>query len=280
MIKHLEENKLILGFVGGGNMASSMIAGLIRNGFPAEHIMVSTPSETTRERLRATFAVTVMQDNKALVEKADIVVLAVKPQVLISVVSEMAVSLQKKSTLIVSVAAGIRTISISAILGDEYPVARIMPNTPAMLGCAVSGLFVNAHVKKDQKTFIETIARAIGSVIWLENEAKMDVATAISGGGPAYFFMFMEHMQKVGEDLGLNAEDAKLLVLQTALGASKMAFEHKGSLKELRENVTSPNGTTEAALKHFEKMNFETIIEKAIIAATKRGEELSSEFGK
>ena len=261
-------------------MASSMIAGLIRNGFPAEHIMVSTPSETTRERLRATFAVTVMQDNKALVEKADIVVLAVKPQVLISVVSEMAVSLQKKSTLIVSVAAGIRTISISAILGDEYPVARIMPNTPAMLGCAVSGLFVNAHVKKDQKTFIETIARAIGSVIWLENEAKMDVVTAISGGGPAYFFMFMEHMQKVGEDLGLNAEDAKLLVLQTALGASKMAFEHKGSLKELRENVTSPNGTTEAALKHFEKMNFETIIEKAIIAATKRGEELSSEFGK
>ena len=280
MIKHLEENKLILGFAGGGNMASSMIAGLIRNGFPAEHIMVSTPSETTRERLRATFAVTVMQDNKALVEKADIVVLAVKPQVLISVVSEMAVSLQKKSTLIVSVAAGIRTISISAILGDEYPVARIMPNTPAMLGCAVSGLFVNAHVKKDQKTFIETIARAIGSVIWLENEAKMDVVTAISGGGPAYFFMFMEHMQKVGEDLGLNAEDAKLLVLQTALGASKMAFEHKGSLKELRENVTSPNGTTEAALKHFEKMNFETIIEKAIIAATKRGEELSSEFGK
>jgi len=117
-------------------------------------------------------------------------------------------------------------------------------------------------------------------VIWLENEAKMDVVTAISGGGPAYFFMFMEHMQKVGEDLGLNAEDAKLLVLQTALGASKMAFEHKGSLKELRENVTSPNGTTEAALKHFEKMNFETIIEKAIIAATKRGEELSSEFGK
>jgi pyrroline-5-carboxylate reductase len=274
------QDETTIGFIGGGNMASCMIDGLIRSGFEPSRIIASAPSEETLQRLRAMFAIRVTQDNQDVAMQADVLIFAVKPQILLSVASALVSTIQEKQPLVISIAAGIGSDDLNHALGGNVALARIMPNTPSLIGCGAAGLYANTQVSDAQKSLVESIARATGVVVWIDDEKLIDVVAAVSGSGPAYFFMFMECLQKSAETLGLKPDDAKLLVLQTALGASRMALESDESLATLRERVTSPQGTTEAALNVFNQQNMPATIEQALDAAIHRAKELGEQFGK
>ncbi|WP_456378246.1 pyrroline-5-carboxylate reductase [Thiolapillus sp.] len=268
-----------LAFIGGGNMASALINGLIEDGIPPQNILVAEPDEKRREQLAARFGVRTVDDNNNAAAQADILILAVKPQALKEVATTLASALIQNKPLCLSIAAGIRHASLQHWLGEGIPVVRVMPNTPAMLKAGASGLYAPEDVNETQRSEAEHIVRATGIAVWLDDEHQMDALTAVSGSGPAYFFLFMEAMENSARKLGLPKKTAHLLVLQTALGAARMAMESANDLQELRNSVTSPGGTTEKALAVFQEHKLEQLVEAAMTAARDRSITLSESLG-
>jgi len=268
-----------LAFIGAGNMASSIIGGLVGKGYSPRAIIASDPHEGTLERLKAVAPVRVTSDNHKAIADADVVILAVKPQVMKDVLQPIAAALRESRPLIISIAAGIEIRSIETWLGDELPIVRCMPNTPALVQTGATGLFANTAVSDAQRTQADTILRAVGIALWVSSEAEIDAVTAVSGSGPAYFFLVMEAMQAAGEKLGLSADVAKQLTLQTALGAAQMAIASDVDTAELRRRVTSPNGTTERAIAAFEKGGLRDLFQKALTDCRDRSIELARELG-
>lgn len=270
-------NNQKIGFIGAGNMARSLIGGLIASGVKSTRIYAADPDAGTRNSLSQDFSIQTIADNQQLVDSCDVVIFAVKPQVLKNVATSLNAN---KSALYLTIAAGIPSSSLETWLGSGAAIVRAMPNTPALVLSGASGLYANTHVSEAQKETAESILRAVGLTIWVEEEKQMDAVTALSGSGPAYFFMVMEAMEKAGEELGLPAETARLLAIQTGFGAAKLALEIEGDPATLRKQVTSPGGTTEQAIKTFETLGLPEIFSKAMKAARDRAEQLALELGK
>ena len=265
-----------IGFIGAGNMARSLIGGLISSGVKSKNLFATDHSEATRDAISEDFSIQTFSSNQALIDECDVIVFAVKPQVLKTVATSVKA---KDAALYISIAAGIPSESLDNWLGANKAVVRTMPNTPSLVLSGASGLFANAQVSEAQKETAESILRAVGLTVWVENEAQLDAVTALSGSGPAYFFMVMEAMEKAGEELGLPPETARLLAIQTGFGSTKLALEMDDSPEELRKKVTSPGGTTEQAIKTFEEFGLIEIFSKAMKAASDRAEELAKELG-
>lgn len=269
-----------LAFIGGGNMAASLIGGLVADNLDPNQITVSDNDDRQRERLAANFGVHTGADNIAAVTAADVVVLAVKPQILKAVAEQLAAAVQETRPLVVSVAAGVRSDDIERWLGGQMAVVRAMPNTPALVQSGATALYANPQVSAAQRDLAESILRAAGLTLWVTDEAAMDAVTALSGSGPAYFFRIMEAMENAATDLGLPAETAHLLTLQTALGAAKMALESSEPVSVLRERVTSPGGTTEQGLRVLTEHHIDELMAQVLKAAHDRSRELASLLGK
>ncbi len=263
-------------FVGGGNMARSLIAGLVRQGVPATQIHVAEPVAALRESLAADFGVQTHDNAAEAAAQGQTWLLAVKPQVLREVCQSLQALAQAQAPLVVSIAAGITSAQLQRWLGGALPVVRAMPNTPALLGAGVTGLYATAAVDAQQQAQADRVLASAGRTVWIDDEALMDSVTAVSGSGPAYVFLLAEAMEAAGIAQGLPAEAARALVVQTLLGASRMLDEAGESPAELRRRVTSPNGTTQAAIESFQADGFEALVAKALQAAQQRGRELSA----
>lgn len=265
-----------IAFIGGGNMARSLIGGLIARGTAAGAIRVSEPVDALREGLVRDFGITTTADNAEAAGPAGLWVLAVKPQVMRAVCEALAPLAQQARPLVVSIAAGITAAQLQRWLGGGIAVVRTMPNTPALLGAGVTGLFASAEVDANGRDQATNLLASAGKTVWIEDEAKMDAVTATSGSGPAYVFLLAEAMQAAAEAEGLPAEAARALVLETVLGAARMLTESGEPAGELRRRVTSPGGTTQAAIETFEAGGFRALVADAIRNATERGRQLSA----
>ena len=272
------ENKTVIGFIGAGNMAYALIKGLLNNGFDANQINISDPNEELLRNRESELKVTTYSDNTSLLSNSDIIFFAVKPQVLSSVCLELK-GVVKSKHLFVSIVAGIRSSDINRWLGGNFALIRTMPNTPALFQTGVTGLFANELVNNEQKSLVSSILSSVGECFWVNEEKLIDAITAISGSGPAYFFLLMESMKQAGMALGLDEETANSLSIQTAYGASLMANKTGKDSRTLRTEVTSPNGTTQSAIESFQDQNFEGIVANATRAAYDRARELSNELG-
>jgi pyrroline-5-carboxylate reductase len=268
---------LVFTFIGGGNMAGSLIGGLISGGCRPEQFRVSDPDPQQRERLRQRFGIQTTDSNQQAVTGADVIVLAVKPQAAAQALEGLGSS--APDALYISVIAGIREAQLKRWLSTGALVIRAMPNTPALLGCGVSGLHADQSISAEQREIAENVMRSSGAVIWVEEEALLDPVTAVSGSGPAYFFLLMEAMTRAGVELGLAPEAARLLTQETALGAARMALESDDDVADLRRRVTSPGGTTAAALAVLQTRNVPAAIGEAVRAACDRAGQLADEFG-
>ncbi len=257
-------------------MARSLIGGLIARGQAAASIHVSEPHAELRDALALDFAVNTYSDNSQAVEHAAVWVFAVKPQVMKAVGKGLMDAAQRQHPLVISIAAGITSQQLERWLGGGLAVVRTMPNTPALLGAGATGLFANEKVSADQRRIAEGLLQAAGLTVWIDDEARMDAVTALSGSGPAYVFLLAEAMQAAGQAQGLPPEAARALTLQTIFGAARMLNESGEPAALLRQRVTSPGGTTQAALETFEAGGFRSLVEQAIAAATRRGGELSA----
>ena len=273
------DNKKI-SFIGGGNMAQALISGLISCGVKPSLISVADPSSEAREQLAAKGLNTVdpTADAKAAVIGADIVVLAVKPQVMKVVVSGFADVLDTQ--LVISVAAGLSTALLSNMLGGYSNIVRAMPNTPAMIQMGATGLYGTDNISAEQKQLATAVMEASGLVMWVDNEEHMHAVTAVSGSAPAYMFYFIEAMVDGGVALGLDKEQASALAMQTMLGAAKMALRSEDAPSELRRKVTSPNGTTQAAIESMQANDISRQIVEAMQACADRSQALSEEMSK
>ena len=262
-------------FIGAGNMARSLIVGLLQDKAQVA-LRVADPDQHQLDAIRQHWPeVMATTNNLEAIQGADVVVLAVKPQIMREVAQGLAAQVQRSHPLIVSVAAGIRESALNGWLGGNLPLVRCMPNTPALVQACATGLYANANVSEAQRSLAESILRAVGITLWFDEEDKLDAVTAVSGSGPAYFFLVMEAMQTAAEKLGIEAEDAKLLVIQTALGAARLALESGEQPAELRRKVTSKGGTTEAALKVLNEGGLPALFEQALAAAANRSRELA-----
>lgn len=266
-----------IGFIGGGNMASSLISGLIASGHSPQHLWVSDINPDTLKALAKNLNVNTTESNDELINAVDVVVLAVKPQALSSVAKSAAALIQQKKSLVVSIAAGISQQSLSQWLGADIAIVRCMPNTPALVLTGATALHANVQVSAEQRDLAENIMRSVGIALWVNDESELDAVTAVSGSGPAYYFLLMEAMEKAALELGLNEVTARLLVQQTALGAAKIALESSESPEQLRKRVTSPSGTTHQAIETFEKGGFTELVSKALHAARDRSIEMSKQ---
>jgi len=266
-------------FIGGGNMATSLVGGLRAHDHPGDQIWVSDPDIDLLGAHQERFSVQTSADNALAARHADVVVLAVKPQVMREVALGLRECVQQSKPLVLSIAAGVREVDMQRWLGGDVAIVRCMPNTPALLGAGATGLFANSQVNSGQRVAAENIMRAAGITIWVENEALLDAVTAVSGSGPAYFFLLMELMEKVGTELGLDVESARALTLQTALGAARMALESGDSPNVLRKRVTSPGGTTEQAVNSFIDGGMEDQVRRALEAARDRAIDLGAQLG-
>ena len=267
-----------IAFIGAGNMASSIFGGLIEDGWPKNKIWATARSEATLEKVKNQYGVQVTPDNHQAVRQSEIVVLCVKPQMMKAVLQDLAPTLKEAKPLLISVAAGINLDSLQTWAGSHLPIVRCMPNTPALLRCGVSGLFANELANAEQKAVTDTIFKAVGMALWVDNENLIDSVIAVSGSGPAYYFLFMEAMTEVGTRLGFDRETAEQLTLQTALGAAKMAVGSDVDARELRRQVTSPGGTTEQAIKAFQTGGLEQLVEQAMQAAVDRAAEMTRQL--
>ncbi|WP_024792053.1 pyrroline-5-carboxylate reductase [Candidatus Ruthturnera calyptogenae] len=271
------QNSLI-GFIGAGNMAYAIISGLINNGIKHNQIKISDTNKALLSLRKTEFNLEVFTDNTKLAIQCNVIVLAVKPQVLSSVCKDLKNKLAI-NTLIISIAAGVRSRDIERWLGDNQAIVRTMPNMPALLNQGITGLFANKQVSDKQKSLAENILNSVGECLWVNDEGLLDVITAVSGSGPAYFFLMLESMTKVGAALGLDEAVAQKLSIQTALGASIVASSSEDSPQQLRNKVTSKNGTTQAAIESFQDQDFEVIIAHAMRAAFNRANEIGMELG-
>lgn len=268
-----------LAFIGGGNMAAALISGLTKRGLPPERVMVADPSPEQLKRVARDYAVQTAPDNAAAVQGAEVVVLAVKPQQMRGVALGLAPHLATSPPLVISVAAGIPHASLARWFGPKIPVIRTMPNRPALNGFGATGLFAPAGVGAAYRALAETIMAAVSATVWVEHESQMDTVTAVSGSGPAYFFLFMEALEAAAHERGLPADVAHRLTLETAFGAAQMARQSADSLATLREQVTSKGGTTAAALEVLNGAGLRAIVAHAVAAADRRSAELAAEFG-
>jgi pyrroline-5-carboxylate reductase len=262
-------------FIGGGNMAQALIGGLLSRGLPTTRITVSDPVEQIRQILEEK-GIQTTTDNVEAIQNADVVVLAVKPQVLATVLQPLKGLLSDK--LVISIIAGAEIQTISELIGGSQRIVRVMPNTPALVQTGAHGIYASEAVNALDRELTSQILAATGLTIWVDSEAQIDAVTAVSGSGPAYFFYLMESMIRAGKNLGLDEKVATALTLQTALGAAQMAITSSNSPSELRKNVTSPNGTTQAALEVFDRAQISQNIQAALAAAQKRSQELAQEL--
>jgi pyrroline-5-carboxylate reductase len=269
-----------IGFIGAGNMARSLAGGLLANGWSAQQLLLADPDPDQRRGAEQALGLKTFDDNRAVAAAADVLVLAVKPQVLHTVATDLAATVQRKQPLVVSIAAGIRIADIERWLGGNLALVRVMPNTAALVGSGASGLCANARVSAAQRDLAESILRAVGVTVWVEDEGLMDVITAVSGSGPAYFFLAMEALEAAAVRHGLDARTARLLTLETAFGAAKMALEGGEEPAQLRRRVTSPGGTTERAVQALEGGGLGRLFDEAVAAAITRARELADLFGK
>jgi len=262
-------------------MASSLIGGLTSSAAPPAHILVAEPNAVQREQLAQQFGIQTTANNSDTL-KADVVVLAVKPQLLQTVCRQLGETLGQSNPqpLFISIAAGVRSADIDRWLGGNQAIVRCMPNTPSLLQSGATGLYANPQVNTRQKTLAENILQAVGITLWVNREDELDAVTAVSGSGPAYFFLLMEAMQQAGVKLGLEPETAEKLVLQTALGAALMADNSDVDVATLRARVTSKGGTTEQAIRSFQAANFEQLVENALKTASDRSQTLADELSK
>ncbi|MCC5884057.1 MAG: pyrroline-5-carboxylate reductase [Halomonas sp.] len=267
-------------FIGAGNMASAIIGGMIDNGHPANAITATSPSDAFLAPVHERFGIRTNTDNVAAVREADIVVLAVKPQVMREVCEGLRDTLQRQRPLIISVAAGLSAESLQEWMGGGLPLIRCMPNTPSLVGAGAAGLYATAEVSTEQRAQASELLEAVGIVEWVEQEALLDAVTAVSGSGPAYFFLMLEAMEEAGTKLGLPAETARRLAIQTALGAASMAQQSELTPDRLKRNVMSPGGTTERAVEHMEQAGLRGILTDAMDACVARAREMSEELGK
>ena len=272
-----------LAFIGGGNMAGALIGGLIKRGVPASHLVVADPSAEQRERLAKSYGVGQTADNAEAVRGAEVVLLAVKPQQMRAVAQALAPHLnapaqQGARPLVISVAAGIPHAALARWFGPAVPVVRTMPNRPALNGFGATGLYAPEAVGAANRALAESIMAAVSATVWVEHESQMDTVTALSGSGPAYFFLFMEALQAAAHERGLPEDVAHRLTLATAFGAAEMARHSSDSLATLREQVTSKGGTTAAALAVLDAAGLRAIVAHAVAAADRRSAELAAEF--
>ena len=267
-------------FIGGGNMARAIYRGLVESGFPAENIGVVDPSEAAQSAARASGLIRIAESATDADLSADLIVLAVKPQITDFALSPLAHRVSSTATVL-SIIAGINSASLANLLGlpSDDAVVRSMPNTPALVGEGITGLFSNSDQRAHGRILAERVMSAVGQCVWVSNESDLDLVTAISGSGPAYFFLFMESLADAAIELGMSPQTAHQLSMQTALGAAKLAQASDDGLAKLRENVTSPGGTTEQAIESFEASELRAIVMSATRAAKKRSIELSEEFG-
>jgi len=267
-----------LAFIGGGNMAAALIGGLTRRGLPGDRLVVADPSQAQLQRLVRDYAVTIAADNASAVKDAEAVVLAVKPQQMRAVAADLAPHLAA-CPLVISIAAGIPHAALARWFGPRIPIIRAMPNRPALNGFGATGLYAPPSVGAANRALAEMIMAAVSATVWVEHEPQMDTVTALSGSGPAYFFLFMEALEAAAQERGLPAEIAHRLTLETAFGAAQMARQSTDSLAVLREQVTSKGGTTAAALAVLDAAGLRAIVAHAVAAADRRSAELAAEFG-
>jgi len=267
-----------IAFVGGGNMATSLVSGLIHAGWSGQQITVIDRNADKREQLAGQYGVNVAEAAQGDALDVDALVLAVKPQVMGDTVRALRAELDDRRPLILSVAAGITLSALRGWLGEDFAYVRTMPNTPSLLGVGATGLFADDRTTADQRQLADAIMKTAGITTWVEREALIDAVIATSGSGPAYFFAFMEAMHKGAIELGLSEDSARQLVLQTALGAARMAVESGDDPATLRAKVTSRGGTTAEALKHFSEGNLDGLVAGAMQAATRRADEMAQQL--
>jgi len=267
-------------FIGCGNMGRSLIGGLIANGLSENFIIGTDINPEQRQTTASQYNIEVLEDNQQAIKDADVVVLAVKPQSMEDTLKPIKVTLSLGNPLLISIAAGIKLSHLGKWAGEDLAIVRVMPNTPALIQVGATALCANKNTSNAQRDLAETIMRSVGLALWLDDETLLDIVTALSGSGPAYYFLIMEVMEKAASQLGLPQEQARILTLQTAFGAAKMALESSHDAESLRKQVTSPGGTTEQALKVLMDGGIEDLFNDALKAAQKRSVELADEFGK
>ena len=267
-------------FIGAGNMASAIIGGLIDNGIASDSITATSPTEDMLRPVSQRFGVNTQTDNNTAIRNTDVVVLAVKPQIMHDVCRAMQETAMQQRPLIISIAAGLDAETINQWLGGGHAVVRCMPNTPALVGAGAAGLYANAKVDDAQRQLATELMEAVGLVEWVDDEALLDAVTAVSGSAPAYFFLMFEAMEEAGAALGLPADTARRLAMQTALGAAKMALASDKPPAELKRNVMSPGGTTERAIQHLEDAGLRRTMAEAMNACADRAGEMADELGK
>ena len=265
-----------IAIIGGGNMATALIGSLFTSDHNINQIRVAEPGIEARERLEKRWPIKCFDQAAEAIEGMDAIVLAVKPAVVSLVLEEIGGLINSKQ-MIISIAAGIHSDQISAQISSDSPVVRTMPNTPALIGLGITGMYACDKCSQSQRDYAQRIMESAGEVVWLEEEALLDVVTAISGSGPAYFYYMIEALRDAGTRLGLPVATASKLALYTARGAGAMAVQSHADVSELRRRVTTKGGTTEAALNQFIAANFQQMIDSAVEAATRRGQELANE---
>lgn len=268
-----------IAFIGAGNMAASIIGGLIASGHPASAIRAADPHPPSLEKLAASAPVNLFDNNAQAASEADVIIMAVKPQAMADAVESISEAVRRNAAVVISIAAGVTIATIQSRLGGAAAVVRCMPNTPALLGAGASALYASREVNDSQRAHAEAILSAVGVCCWVDEEQALDAITALSGSGPAYFFYFMEAMIEKACALGLDRKTARLMTQQTALGAARMAQENALELAELRRRVTSPGGTTERALQSFEQDDLPGAVDRAMQAAAQRAAEMAREMG-
>jgi pyrroline-5-carboxylate reductase len=268
-----------LAFIGGGNMAAALIGGLTKKGLAPDRIIVADPSREQLDRLIRDYGIAAAADNVSAVDGAEVVILAVKPQLLRTVAHGLKDRLDQSKPLVISIAAGIPHAALTRWFGPQVPVVRTMPNRPALNGFGATGLFAPLTVGAAHRALAEAIMAAVSATVWVEHESQMDTVTALSGSGPAYFFLFMEALEAAAHERGLPNDIAHKLTLETAFGAAQMARQSLDSLSTLRDQVTSKGGTTAAALAVLDAAGLRAIVAHAVAAADRRSAELAAEFG-
>jgi pyrroline-5-carboxylate reductase len=268
-----------LAFLGGGNMGRALIGGLLRRGTRPEHISVGESFQAARDALSADFGIQATDDNAGAVAAASVVVVAVKPQVAGNVLTPLKPLLQRTRPLVISIAAGIRIAAFEDWCGAGVPIVRAMPNRPALVGAGATGLYAPPNVSNSQRDLAEKVMQAVGEVVWVGSEDHLDVVTALSGSGPAYFFLLAELLTQGATDLGLEPSAARRLAIATLHGAGQLAHAGDGDLAKMRAEVTSKGGTTQAAVESLESADLRGIVARALEAATRRSRELAEQFG-
>ncbi|SFR82839.1 pyrroline-5-carboxylate reductase [Marinobacter daqiaonensis] len=267
-----------IGFIGAGNMATAIIGGMLDSGFRAANIWVSAPDDDHLQTMRRKFGVSVTTDNRYCAEQSDVIILAVKPQIMAEVCGDIAPMVQNTRPLVVSIAAGLTADTLDNWLGGGLPLVRVMPNTPSLVGRGAAGLYANDGVSDAQKKTVESIFSSIGLALWLEDEEQIHGVTALSGSGPAYFFLMLEALEGAASEAGIDPRTARQLAIQTMAGAAEMAARSEHDPAQLKRNVMSPGGTTEQAIHTFEEGGLRPLVEKAYQSAMKRSKEMATEM--